>query len=453
MSPKEKLYSSLPVVLQNVVCNLEGARIRVERYGRGFRIALRDSEERMDWSPERMQEYRRRRLQAHFVAAAGTSFWAQRFQECDVHPTADDAFSELQKLPVLSKREVQDASSAIAAPLRNGAHLARTSGTTGGGLVFPESLECEQERFAIWWRYRRWHRIHLHTYCGYFGGRSIVPVTQRQPPYWRSNRPGRQLLFSAYHLNARTAESYYRALVSRGDIEWLHGYPSVLSLLASLWLELGFPRLPALRIVTIGAESLLPAQRLAMERAWGVPVAQHYGLAETAANISQHPDGLLRVDEDVSHVELLPVQDQSGHYRLIGTNWLNPLFPLFRYDTGDIVSLRAAPKEPTWPGREIEEIDGRKEDFLTLPDGTRLGRLDHILKDFVSVREAQFVQAKNYGVTLLVVPTSRYDEAEEARLRREIRLRIGGTVPLQIQRVETVPRTPAGKIKFVVSEI
>ena len=52
------------------------------------------------------------------------------------------------------------------------------------------TLAAIQEQWAIWWRYRRLHGLQFNTWCGYFGGRSVVPLTQKRPPLWRFNRAG-----------------------------------------------------------------------------------------------------------------------------------------------------------------------------------------------------------------------------------------------------------------------
>ena len=326
-----------------------------------------------------------------------------------------------------------------------------TSGTTGGGLVFPQTREMERVTWATWWRYRQWHGLHQDDWCLYFGGRSVVPLSQQHPPYWRWNHPGRQLIFSGYHLSEKTAPDYAKAIFD-AQIGWIHGYPSMLALLASFAIEQDLP-LPKIRVVTLGAESLLPSQQSVIAAAFKAPVVEHYGQAEGVANISQCPAGRLHVDEDYAGVEFLPLENIPGLFRVVGTNWHNPAFPLLRYDTGDLVTLDAdAPCPCGRLGRLVRTIDGRQEDYVVLPNGARIGRMDHIFKDMVNVREAQIAQQGDGQIVVRIVRGARFTEADERMLLDEFRKRLGRDSKISCQYVDVIPRTKSGKFRLVVKE-
>ena len=158
-----------------------------------------------------------------------------------------------------------------------------------------------------------------------------MPREQMDPPFWRMNLPGRQVVFSGYHMSAKNLPSYCAEL-RRRQPPWLHGYPSLLTLLAAHLHETGFDLGYQVRWVTIGAESLLPHQAAMIERAFGVKPIQHYGLAEGVANVSECELGSLHVDEDFAAVEFLPLE-QTALYRIVGTDFSNPAMPLIRYDS------------------------------------------------------------------------------------------------------------------------
>ncbi len=276
----------------------------------------------------------------------------------------------------------------------------------------------------------------------------MVSLKQKLPPYWRKNFAGRQLMFSAYHLGQTTAREYFSALADQ-HIEWLHGYPSIISLLAKYKVSLGIEYRP--KIISFGAESLTAPQRSAIIEAFPAAVLiQHYGQAEAVANISQCTCGSLHVDEDFSWVEFLPLPDQPGLFRLIGTNWTNAAFPLFRYDTGDIVSLNqpACSCGSSW--RVVGDIDGRIEDFVELPNGTKVGRLDHIFKDMVNIAEAQIRQEKAGNLIFSVVKGSDYSADDERALLDETRKRLGNEIRVDIEYRGSIPRTRSGKLRLVV---
>lgn len=450
----EKLYSYLPVHTQNLVCSIEGWRIRQRRYGAKYLEIASEVDNRGKASHEVMAQLQKERLTEHLRAAASTPFWAGEFKKYCLKIDTATPEVELTKLPILTKNIVQRQNKNILNPSINAARLisCHTSGTTGAGLQFCETQASEKERWALWWRYRQWHGISRDMWCGYFGGRSVVPLQQSEPPYWRVNYPGRQILFSGYHLSPSTAGDYLTVLETYVP-PWLHGYPSLLSLLASYLLERGKPLKNPPKIVTTGAENLLPQQRDVMAKAFGCPVRQHYGQAESVANISECPNGHLHIDEDFSFVELIPLDSHPGTFRVIGTNWSNPAFPLFRYDTGDLVRCSEEVSSCSMTGRMVDSIDGRKEDCVILPNGARLGRLDHIFKDLTRIREAQIYQPERGTIIFKIVKGDGYGPEMERRLLDEARKRLGREVAIKVKYMASLERSRTGKLRFVVSEV
>jgi phenylacetate-CoA ligase len=361
---------------------------------------------------------------------------------------------DLRHLPVLSIEEVQNqyADLVSEAVPKKEQIITHTSGTTGGGLRFATTLKAIQEQWATWWRYRHWHGLHQGIWCGYFGGCSVVPLPQTSPPFWRYNYPGKQILFSGYHLNPANLVVYVEELRRRKP-PWLHGYPSLLALLASRLLETGNDLDYQVRWVTIGAENLLIQQADLIERAFGVRPKQHYGMTEAVANISECEFGKLHVDEDFAAVEFVPNPRGTG-FKVLGTNFTNPATPFLRYDVKDLVELADISScQCGRPGRVVENIDGRKEDYVTLKNGARLGRLDHIFKDLVNIREAQIVQKKAGEVIIRVVKGKDYSEKDTIALLQETSKRMGDDTDILIEHLDSLPRGPSGKMRFVVSEI
>lgn len=454
MLDRERFYHLLPVPLQHVACSLEGWRIRRQRFDATFWGLLSDYEARARWQSEGLARFRDRRLVAFISHCAQTvPYYRELFRRFRIDWRAIRTVADLAALPVLTKDVVRDHLREFRSDAVPPGELvqAHTSGTTGGGLRFLTTRLATREQWAVWWRYRRWHGIPFDTWCGYFGGRSVVPVRSTDPPFWRYNVSMRQILFSGYHMSPANLEAYVAEL-RRRQPPWLHGYPSLLALLASYLLDRGVDLGYQVRWVTVGAENLLRHQRDAIERAFGVRPKQHYGLAEAVANFSECEAGLLHVDEDFAAVEFL-ADESTGAYRIVGTNVTNPAMPFVRYDTGDLATIADSSCACGRPGRVVRAVDGREEDYVLLPNGARVGRLDHVFKDLVRVREAQIVQRADGALCVRVVPRPGYSAADEAQLLAELRKRVGEQIAVAIQIVEVLERGPSGKLRFVISEV
>src|SRR5262245_55205476 len=196
---RERLYSWLPVPLQHLAVSYEGRRIRRFRFEAEFHELLKEYKARTFASREEVIALRDRRL-AEFVLHAATTvpYFQDLFSQLRLDPRDLRTPDDLKVLPILKKTDLQELGERLWSQAidRRGFRLERTSGSTGGGLRFPMTFRANREHWAVYARYLSWHGLDpLHTWCLHFGGRVLVPRSQRRPPYWRWNYPGKQLLF------------------------------------------------------------------------------------------------------------------------------------------------------------------------------------------------------------------------------------------------------------------
>ena len=386
----------------------------------------------------------------HFVehAVSNTDYYSTLFSKLKIKSHDIQTITDLSQLPILTKDEVKKNYQQLVSRNipRSEIIMAHTSGTTGSGLVFPTTIRAVQEQWSVWWRYRLLHNITRATWCGYFGGRPIVPIQQKSAPYWRLNWPSKQVMYSAYHISDDTLDYYIHDIIER-DLRWLHGYPSIISLIAAHMISKNLRNVANVEVITIGAENLSQHQHRMIKDAFGISPRQHYGMAEGVANISENKKGELLIDEDFSVVEFSDPSD-SGSRNVIGTNFTNKAFPLLRYDTSDQVELQANGEK-----RIVSSINGRSEDYLVLQNGAKVGRLDHILKDAVNVKESQFVQQIPGFAELKIVASERFTKNDEKSLQREIDNFLGSEINIDIVTVSEIEKTKSGKLKFVVSDL
>lgn len=439
----KKLYYLSPVIIQNFLCSLKGFLICRKRLNKNFKKQL-SLFDKYAYQPEA-------ELRLFLQEIRTVPYYQRLFRDFGFNVTATNLYKELLKLPIQTKLDVKTHHNDIVNLNFIGeTYLLHTSGTTGGGLVFPCSREMENKQWAVWWRYRGWHGIDLNTWCGWFGGRTIISTKNTKAPFWRINYPGKQVMFSVYHLNKDTVELYYQKL-KRSGLTWLHGYPSQISLLASLIADQGLTPLHFVTHVTFGAENLLEGQKQIISKVFpNAKLTQHYGLAEGVANLSQDVHGRWKIDEDFAYVEFVPISEEDPTIcRIVGTGFSNYAFPLVRYDTGDIAKIERLPNGTV----NVLSIDGRKEDYISLPNGVKLGRLDHIFKDLVNIQEAQIYQKSISEIEFRIVKGQFYSIADEQLLWSEIRSRITDSIKITISYVDKISRTRSGKLRLVISDV
>ncbi len=445
----QKVYDLSPAWAQNIMCSIKGWMICKRRYGESFHVEL----ERYEGGfYNQTQE-----LVKMLMSVREMAIYKPYLADIDWPSLASnpgEVYKVISRFPVIGKVQVKRDLDAFTNHLFEGQRIImRTSGTTGGGLVFPYSVEMENRQWAVWWRYRRALGITQETWCGWFGGKSIVAHNINKPPYWRVNRPGRQVMFSSYHLTSDTVQSYYDEIKRRG-LKWLHGYPSHVARLAAYIINTGLEPLKDVRFVTTGAENMLGNQITMIKRAFpNALVRQHYGLNEGVANISQDKDGAWRVDEDFCYVEFIPVSnDNQDVCHIVGTGFSNLAFPLIRYDTGDMATVE---RDEAGCVTRILSIDGRSSNALRQPSGHDIveASLSIVLHDFNTIVEAQFHQKSLTEIELWVVRGKDYSEDDETKLNNLLRQTFEKGVTFRIRYVDAVERTTAGKLNIVVSSL
>jgi phenylacetate-CoA ligase len=454
----ERVYAHLPITAQNAACSYAGWQRARARFTPHFHAKLaewertgRDSEavlRAIQWASLRRLVERARAHVPHYR---------------DLPPCADAADAEtgiaatLARIPVLEKSDYRnDPESFLARDLvRDELVRGKTSGTTGTALPLWYKAETVAEEYATVWRQRRSLGSELGAPNLTFNGQIVVPFAQGEPPFWRTNWWGRQTLFSLYHMSEKNLPSYVEAIHAT-PARFAQGYPSSLFIVGRALLAAGRP-IPAGRLEAVftSSESLLAFQRETIEKAFGAPVRDRYGVSEMAVSMTACRLNRLHVDMEFGIVEVEPVEETGDFVRgpLLVTGLATYATPFLRYRVGDVGTRRKRPCECGRPGEVFDDVDGRIEDYVSTPDGRLVGRLDHIFKAELDVAEAQIVQDDPASLEVIVVPRETFGPAAERSLLAEIRARLGDEIRISIRRVDAIPREANGKFRAVKSRV
>lgn len=211
---KENFYLASPPFFQKLLINLEGYRINKKRYPKKFDKILDEWISHEFFSYKELMEYRQKRLSILFKYANKVPYYHNVFLANGVDIHSKFPIKELRKIPVQNKATLKE----NMILMENGKKIfedirvVKTSGTTGSGFSFWRQAQAEYDQWAVWWRYRKLHSITRETWCGFFGGRNIIPSTQNKHNYYHIVHTTKQIIFSGYHLCENTIYNYYYAL-------------------------------------------------------------------------------------------------------------------------------------------------------------------------------------------------------------------------------------------------
>lgn len=445
----QRLYATLPISVQNLACSFYSWKLNSRRYASPFERMLAEAEERLAWAPDKLLEFRNVRLRAFVRHAADTvPYYRRLFRDIGFDPDSVFAPEDLSALPVLTKSEAieQGPDMYSESVPKSERMMTHTSGSTGAGFHFPTTIDADREQWATWWRYYRMHGIQRGTPSAAFLAQHLVPISQVKPPFWRHDSATHRTFFSSYHMSEANLPAYLTALRALKP-RWIQGRPSSLAILAGYVADSGDRLDHPVEWITSASENLTAHQADLIETAFGVRPIQHYGMAEAIGNISEHPDGVLRVDEDFATIEFLD-HAETNTKRIVGTNVTNLATPLIRYDPGDLALMGS----DAFP-RVVKKFEGRGEDFIVLKTGQKIGAVNRIFEDSVNIKEAQIHQKTPGEISVLVVKRAAYAPKDDETLIASLRHYLGSDIEINIEYTAMVERTPSGKARAVISEI
>jgi phenylacetate-CoA ligase len=411
------------------------------------------------WSAVELEALQAERLQALIRHVyENVPYYRRVFDERRLTPSDIRTPTDLYKLPVLTKQEVRRCAGELRARnvFRHQFRIGRTGGSTGipltllldrDRILFDHALTC---RHWSWAGYRPGDRTVI------LRGLTLIPPEERRARYWRYDWWQNKIYLSGFHLSTDIMFVYVEKL-QQWRPQFIAGYPSSVFTLAR-FMEHEKIQIPVKAIFT-SSEALTDVERKVIEERFQCRVWDRYGTGERLAVTQQcehgryHQNaefGILQVDSPLG--EPAPAGQKGA---LILTGLTNLSMPLIRYAIEDIGSLVDG---QCFCGRQLPltgSVDGRKDDVIITAEGRLMPRagLDQIHEFVQNIERCQLIQRKIGEVTIRVQPRPGFNEADSAELVRQLRKRLGSSTMIEIERVEKLELTSAGKQRFIVSEV
>ncbi len=460
LSRVKEWSTHLPPPARNAAASAYGFFLRWRRYGPDSERLVGEALLRDTWDADAWDRWRAPRLEALLDRAATRvpfyrEHWARRRADGDT-----SSWTDLAHWPILEKDSLRRSPEAFVADdvvVRDLMEVG-TSGTTGTPLRLWRTRATDRAWYALTEaRQRRWYGIDRGDRWAIIGSKPVIPVDRHRPPYWVWNAGLNQLYLSSAHIGRATVPAYLEAL-AKYRVNHIVAYPTSLYTIAWMAQDLGLTG-PPLRIVISNAELLLPRHREAISAVFQGPVQNTYGMAEIVAAANECEHGVMHLWPDAGLVEVLgdddrPV-DRGEVGELVCTGLLNLDMPLIRYRIGDRGALGARVGARCACGRtlpELERIEGRSVDNLIAPDGRRIRTINALVFHGLPIRESQVVQETVNRLDVAIVPDVGFDATSERQIVDRFH-RLMGDVDVTVRQVSSIPRSPNGKFRALVSHV
>jgi len=422
---------------------------------------LRQFEQTERLAPEQLLRQQLLQLSAVIDHARSTvPFYRDRFSGLPPGPMA------LQALPLLKRRDIQDAGHSLrstAIPPQFGAtHENRTSGATGEPVTVLRTMLDTLLWQANTLRDHAWHRRDSALKLAAI--RAVAPGTADPPhgievPNWGHASAVLGGTGPAALLTLDADVAVQAAWIRRQAPGYLLTYPNNLAALLVHFGQRG-ERLPSLRAVLTVGETVSSALRAACSDVLGVKIQDVYSSQELGYIALQCPaSGLYHVMAESVLVEVLDAAGQpcapGETGRLVVSSLHNFATPLIRYELRDHATVGG----PCACGRTLPtlvRIAGRERNMVRLPDGRTHWPLVgfHRFRDIAPVRQYQLIQRSRDEIEVRLVCDRGLEPDEETQLAAVIRDALGHPFALRFMFFDgELPRSANGKFEEFVCAI
>ena len=416
--------------------------------------------EKSQWySREKLEDIQRRKLHA-FIRHAyeNVPYYHNMFKSLNLKPDDIRTQEDLQKLPILTKDDIQNNLHDMVARNKSKESLLKnaTGGSTGKPLTFYQDKFYWDWNAADKLRHLKMMNFDSGEKCAYLWG-----ADRDSPQTTFMGKIGqiinRSMWLNTFNLTEEMMSDYAQKL-QKFKPKVIIGYATSLYLFAEFVKENNITGINPTGIQS-SAEKLFDFQRGLIESIFNCKVFDRYGCREVGniAHECKAHDGL-HISSEIHHVEF--VQDDElvseGEVGdIIVTNLTNYAMPFIRYEIGDRGSFM---DEMCECGRGLplmKSVEGRVTDNIVTASGKYIHGVyfTHLFYGIEGVKQFQVIQESIDKIVIKIVATPAFDINITKKMEDEIHEWIDEDLQISFEFVDLIPVTETGKYRFTISKV
>lgn len=414
--------------------------------------------EKTQWLPKDELRKRQWKKLKHILEYSyqNCEYYKNKFDKYNIRPSGIMSQNDFRKLPVLTKKDIQDNTDGLISRQYHKAVLisAKTGGSTGKALKIYFDKSCEEMRNAAAMRSDRWAGWDLGMKKAAIWGNPPVANTWKKKI--RNLLHDRIIYLDTMNLNPSSMNAFIEQWQKyKSDI--IFGHAHSIFMFAKFILAKNRTHIKPKGIIS-SSMMLIPSEREIIEKAFGCMVTNRYGCEEVgliACECEEHNGMHLNIDH--LYVEVIKDDgspaDPGEEGAIVITDLINKGMPLIRYKIED-VGVPTSRQCSCGRGLPLmEKVAGRVADFLVRKDGSLVAGVslvERTLTAITGIQQMQIVQADINDITLNIVTNEHYDENSKKMLVEEFRAVFGKDLILQINSVDNIPQERSGKYRFSI---
>jgi phenylacetate-CoA ligase len=408
------------------------------------------------WKEERLNKYQLEQLKKLIDHSyENVPYYTKLFDKLNLTPKDINSLEDLHKLPFLTKdivrKNLKDLK-AINYPEKKFQKLS-TGGSSGQPLqFFIEKGDWLPKMMAFTKIQNNW------------SGRSYfdkwVNITALESPF-EYQLFGRTLALSSFYMNEKYFPMFIKK-IRKFKPKHILSYPSAITNLARYMKKNNLEKFQSVKSILCVSETLHEWQRSILEEMFQCRIYDQYCLRESVAlGISCEYSNFFHMFPEFGITELISnegkqVRKEDEIGEIVGTSFLNYIFPFIRYKTGDlgVYTTEKCQCERNYP--RLKRIEGRLQEFVVSKSNkfvSLTGIYGLVAESSTNVNECQFYQDKMGEIVLKIVKTDNYSKADSESIQKSFQKRFGNEFNLKISQVDHIPRTETGKYRFLIQKL
>jgi phenylacetate-CoA ligase len=410
------------------------------------------------WSIERQVSYQESKLKLLVEHAYhNVPYYQKLFTRLKLKPNDIRKISDLQKLPVISRKTLQNNYNELMA--RNHKDFKSQYRSTGGTTGEPVRYLSDLNTWSLHWalKFRAWETSNykIGDKIAIVGGASVVPEKRSiKRQLW--NLINNYEIFSSVKMTDESIGFFLNNL-NKNNIKHIRGYPSPIFLMAAHSLKHNISL--DIKSVITTAEVLQPYYKEVIQRAFKPIIIDSYGCADGGGNANTcEKDVGFHISFEASIWELC---DQNGVWvkanelgEVTLTSLTNFAMPLLRYQPGDVVK-NSFNNHPCSCGRtspRIGSIIGKTTDILKFSNGRMLGgpSFPQLFRLFPLIKW-QLVQNELNSLDVNIIPAKDFTPDHENTILELMKNHCGLNVKVSVNIVDKVDIPRSGKQRIIIN--
>ncbi len=450
---KEKIYSSAPNIIQNLLVTVFNILAYNKRYGKKYKKYLDYYKNSNHLSYDELVKIQEEKF-VKFVnkTIKKSKFYSEFYSNINEIKSLDD----IKKLPILDKETLRE-------NIKNVYTIKKSNGIvskTGKSLEVIFSPENMQERFAMLDAFRNGFGYKLGKKTAWFSGKNLLSSNDIQnKKFWKTDYLYKVRYYSTFHIKEEYLKYYIEDLI-KYQPKYIVGFPSTILEIAKFGKKNGYTYSKEItQAIFPTAETITLEMRNEIESFFNAKIYNQYASSEGAPFIFECINGNLHLELQSGVFEVL---DNNNRYskegRLVITSFTTDATPLIRYDIGDRIKLETIDKKCNCGNNNpmVKEILGRIDDYIYSPETGKvnLGNVSNTLKDTKGIVRFQAIQNSLNSIDiLLVVDGIEYNKSIEKKFLQNWKDRVGSKMVLNISYVNNIPVEKSGKYRIVKNNI